>query len=55
MTNIVILDAYEFYPGNEKVFNNFMMNARILHLHMIEIDCYSKVDLYTYVNDYIWK
>ena len=31
MTNIVDLDAYELHPGDEKVFNEFMMNARILH------------------------
>jgi hypothetical protein len=27
-----------------------MTNARVLHLHMKIVDCYSKVYLYTYVN-----
>jgi len=31
MTNIVDLDAYELHLGDEKVFNNFMMNARVFH------------------------
>ena len=31
MTYIVGLYAYELHLGDEKVFNNFMMNARILH------------------------
>ena len=54
MTYIVDLDAYKLHPRDEKVFNHFMLNARICILHMIEVDCYSKVYLYIYVNDYIW-
>ena len=31
MTYIIDLDAYELHPGDEKVSNNFVMNARVLH------------------------
>ena len=36
MTYIINLDASELHGGDGKVFNNFMMNARILH--MIEVN-----------------
>ena len=52
MTYIVGLYAYELHLGDEKVFNNFMMNARILHF-TYDSGCYSKAYLYTHVNDYI--
>ena len=32
MTYIVDLDAHELHPTDEKAFNIFMMNARVLHL-----------------------
>ena len=51
MTYIINLDAYELHIGDGIVFNNFMMNARILH--MIKADYYSKIYSYTYVNDSI--
>ena len=31
MTYIANWDAYELHPGEEKVFNDFMMNATVLH------------------------
>ena len=31
MTYIVDLDAYELHLGDKKVFNDFMMNASVLH------------------------
>ena len=31
MTHIVDLDAYVLHVGEEKIFNNFMMNDRLLH------------------------
>jgi hypothetical protein len=53
MTYFVDLNAYELHLGDEEIFNHFMLNARICILHMIEVDCYSKVYLYIYVNDSI--
>ena len=43
MTYIVNLDAYELYTWDEKVFNGFIMNARVLPLHITRVDCYSEV------------
>jgi len=31
MTYILDLDAYEFHPRDEKIFNNLLMNARVLY------------------------
>ena len=31
MTYIVNLNAHELHPGDAKVFNNFKINAKILH------------------------
>jgi hypothetical protein len=31
MTSILDLDAYELFLGDEKVFKNFVMNARVLY------------------------
>ena len=31
MTYIVDLDASELHPGDEKVFNDLLMNAKVLH------------------------
>ena len=31
MTSVINLDAYELHIGDEKVFNDSMMNSRILH------------------------
>ena len=31
MTYIIDLEAYELNPGDEKNFNHFMRNARVLH------------------------
>ena len=31
LTYIVDLDAYELHVGNEKVFNDFINNARVLY------------------------
>ena len=35
MTYIVDLNAYELHLGDVEVFNNFMMNAKVLHLKYI--------------------
>ena len=31
LTYIVDLDAYELHPADEKIFNDFSNNARVLH------------------------
>lgn len=57
MTYIVDLNAYELYPKDESVLNNFTMNARVLHFTYDRdwlIDGNSKVYLYNYVDDYMW-
>ena len=53
MTCFVNLDAHELHPMNEKVFNDFMMNAKVLHFTYDRVDCYLKIHLHTYVDDYI--
>jgi hypothetical protein len=32
MTCIIEQDAYELHMGNEEVYNDFIMNAKVLHL-----------------------
>ena len=50
---MIDLDAYELHPGEEKMFNDFIMNARNCILHIIGVNCYLRIYLYTYVNDHI--
>ena len=49
MTYIVDLDAFELQPKDDKVFNNFIDDARVLDTQLIEIHCYSKVYIYIYI------
>jgi hypothetical protein len=37
MTYIVDLDAYELHQGDEKIFNYFIMNAKVNILHTIGV------------------
>ena len=41
--------------GNVKIFDDFMMYARVLHFTCDRVDCYSEAYLYTCIADYILK
>ena len=47
---IAYFNAHEFHMGDEKVFNNFdLWILGFCNIHMIVVDCYSKVYLHAYV------
>jgi hypothetical protein len=55
MAYVVDLDVYELHLGmkkNSSTTLRWMLGFFILH--MIGVDCYSKIFLYTYIDDYMW-
>jgi len=55
MTYIIIIDAYESHPKNEKKTSSTLLtNVRVLHYTHDNNLLLIKVYLYIYVNGYIW-
>ena len=53
MTYVVDFDAYELHPKKMKKTSTTLIMLELYITHILGVHYYPKVDLYTFVNDFI--